>query len=62
MADRQTTGGYVKIATVISVDLPLIAQALPGSKIRFEAMGLEEAQELIIEQEKRITEWVGSVK
>ena len=31
MADRQTTGGYVKIATVISVDLPLIAQALPGS-------------------------------
>jgi biotin-dependent carboxylase-like uncharacterized protein len=62
MADRQTTGGYVKIATVISVDLPLIAQALPGSKVRFEAMGLEEAQELLSEQEKRITEWAGSVK
>ena len=35
MADRQTTGGYAKIATVITVDLPLIAQATPTAKIRF---------------------------
>ena len=62
MADRQTTGGYVKIATVISVDLPLIAQALPGYKMRFEATSLRQAQEHLIEQEKKITEWVGSVK
>ncbi len=35
MADRQTTGGYPKIAVVISVDLPLAAQLTPGDRIRF---------------------------
>ena len=35
MADRQTTGGYAKIATVISEDLPLLAQAVPGTIVNF---------------------------
>lgn len=35
MADHQTTGGYAKIATVIKEDLPLLAQARPGDRIRF---------------------------
>lgn len=35
LADRQTTGGYAKIGTVISDDLPLLAQALPGTKVKF---------------------------
>lgn len=35
MADRQTTGGYPKIAVVISADLPLAAQLLPGDSLRF---------------------------
>ncbi len=35
LADRGTTGGYTKIATVISVDIGLLAQAMPGAKIRF---------------------------
>lgn len=35
MADRQTSGGYAKIASVISDDLPLIAQAKPGTVIHF---------------------------
>ena len=35
MADHQTTGGYAKIATVLSGDLPLLAQLGPGKKIRF---------------------------
>jgi allophanate hydrolase subunit 2 len=40
MADHQTTGGYAKIATVLSRDLPLLAQLGPGKKIRFrEAQG-----------------------
>ena len=40
MADHQTTGGYAKIATVLSCDLPLLAQLGPGKKIRFcEAQG-----------------------
>ena len=39
MADHQTTGGYAKIATVISPDLPLLAQLGPGAKIRFTPAG-----------------------
>ncbi|MBR5981101.1 MAG: biotin-dependent carboxyltransferase family protein, partial [Firmicutes bacterium] len=35
MADHQTTGGYAKIGTVITSDLPLLAQLGPGKKIRF---------------------------
>jgi biotin-dependent carboxylase-like uncharacterized protein len=44
MADRQTTGGYPKIATVISADLRLVAQRRPGDRIRFEAIEMAEAQ------------------
>lgn len=44
MADRQTTGGYPKIAEVISVDLPLLAQAPIGSEIRFALTDMREAQ------------------
>ena len=45
MADRQTAGGYPKIATVISADIPLLAQCMPGvSTITFRAVAIEEAQ------------------
>ena len=36
LADRQTTGGYPKIATVIGADLPRLAQSRPGTKLRFQ--------------------------
>ncbi|SDX54226.1 antagonist of KipI [Marininema mesophilum] len=51
MADRQTTGGYGKIATVISTDLPLLAQAAPGQQVTFQSIEVEEAHRLVIEQE-----------
>jgi len=35
MADRQTTGGYPKIATVISADVPVAGQLAPGDWIQF---------------------------
>jgi KipI family sensor histidine kinase inhibitor len=35
MADHQTSGGYPVIATVLSADIPLLAQCLPGSRLRF---------------------------
>ncbi len=35
LADHQTTGGYAKIATVVSADLPLLGRAWPGSVVRF---------------------------
>jgi KipI family sensor histidine kinase inhibitor len=41
--DRPVTGGYAKIATVISADLPLLAQARPGTIIRFSPATLDEA-------------------
>ena len=50
MADRQTTGGYAKIATVITADLYKIAQAKPGSFIRFRAVTEQEAVEALKQQ------------
>lgn len=44
LADRQTTGGYPKIATVISADLPALGRVLPGMTLRFRAIGVGEAQ------------------
>lgn len=44
MVDCPTTGGYPKIATVISTDLPDLAQLAPGSEVSFRAVSLEEAQ------------------
>lgn len=44
MADRQTTGGYAKIATVISTDIPKLAQCRPGGHVRFRIVSVEEAQ------------------
>lgn len=41
MADRQTTGGYAKIATVCYSDLPLLAQCRPGASIRFQKMDFD---------------------
>jgi len=46
MADGPTTGGYPKIATVVTRDLPALAQLVPGEgEVRFEAVSIEEAQE-----------------
>ena len=50
MADRQTVGGYTKIGTVITVDLPKIAQAKPGMKIRFVQVSMELAHLLYIRE------------
>lgn len=54
MADSQTIGGYPKIAEVISVDLPVIAQAKPGDSLQFEFVTLDEAQQLYLNQEKQL--------
>jgi allophanate hydrolase subunit 2 len=47
---EQTTGGYTKIATVISSDISKIAQAIPGNRVRFQRVSLEEAHRIIREQ------------
>jgi len=50
MADRQTTGGYPKIATVISCDLDLVGQLKPGDRMRFSAVSVERAHTLFRER------------
>ncbi|HFK1519009.1 TPA: biotin-dependent carboxyltransferase family protein [Bacillus cereus] len=51
MADRQTTGGYPRMGSIISVDLPLLAQLKPEDYVSFENITLEEAEQLYIEKE-----------
>jgi biotin-dependent carboxylase-like uncharacterized protein len=46
LADRQTTGGYPKIATVISADLPALGRVLIGARIRFERTTQAAAEQL----------------
>ncbi|HCY84199.1 MAG TPA: KipI antagonist [Desulfobacteraceae bacterium] len=47
---EQTVGGYAKAATVISSDIPRLAQAVPGNRIRFESVSLETAHEIYMQQ------------
>lgn len=56
MADRQTTGGYPRVAEVASVDLPLIAQLKPGDALRFRVISLDEAQRLYLARETELAQ------
>jgi biotin-dependent carboxylase-like uncharacterized protein len=49
--DQQTTGGYPKIANVITADLGSVGQLRPGDKVRFRLVSAAEARELLLEQE-----------
>ncbi len=65
---EQTVGGYTKIATIISSDLNLVAQASPGNHIRFEQVDLETAyaakktQLQLTKDIKQIVELIGQVR
>lgn len=48
LADRQTTGGYAKIGTVITADFRLLGQLKVGDKVKFEKVTIEEAQEALL--------------
>ncbi|WP_238941821.1 biotin-dependent carboxyltransferase family protein [Bacillus sp. REN10] len=54
MADRQTTGGYPKIANVTTVDISSLAQKTPGAEVYFEHVTLEEAQQLYVQREREL--------
>jgi len=56
MADRPTTGGYPKIATVISADLPQAAQLQPGDTLTFRTTTLGEAELALMNQWRHINE------
>ena len=54
LADHQTVGGYTKIATVITADLPILAQCKAGDRIRFAAVEPDAAQRELIAGRKRL--------
>lgn len=54
MADRQTTGGYPKIAQIATVDLPKMAQLKPGDHVRFSEISHNDSQHLLLERERNL--------
>lgn len=57
MRDRQTAGGYPKIATMISADLARFAQMRPGMSVRFKAVERDEA----VAAARQLREWITSL-
>jgi antagonist of KipI len=54
MADRQTTGGYPKLATVISADISLAGQLGPGDRLSFVLCSPKDAMAALIAQERML--------
>lgn len=54
MADHQTTGGYPRIANIISAHLPLLAQMGPGATVHFQKTSPESAEEKMMQEQKRL--------
>lgn len=52
MADRQTAGGYARLATVISADLGVAGQACPGDRLRFAVCSRREAIAALVARER----------
>ncbi len=61
LADCQTVGGYPKIATVISADLPRLAQLRPQQAVRFAAVSLAQARQALFDREAHWDEWVSGI-
>jgi biotin-dependent carboxylase-like uncharacterized protein len=62
MVDNQTTGGYPKIATVISADLPVVGRRRPGRPIRFVSVEVRKAELLRREQEAAIQQEINGFR
>jgi len=62
LADAQTTGGYPKIATVISADLPLIGRRKPGTAVRFSALNQAEAEIVRRSQEQWLKRQIAGLR
>jgi allophanate hydrolase len=58
LADGQTVGGYPKIATVITADLPRLAHLRPGSRIRFTPVTLAQARQALQDQRAHWQLWL----
>lgn len=58
LADGQTVGGYPKIATVITADLPRLAHLRPGTRLLFASVTAEQAHEALTAQRTRWQQWL----
>ncbi len=56
MSDRGTTGGYTKIATVVSPDLSILAQMAPGTSLNFKEVDVYESHRIYKDHEAKIQE------
>jgi len=61
LADRQTTGGYAKIATVASVDIPKLVQCKTDSLVSFKVITVEAAQKLLKAEVKEINSFIEKI-
>jgi len=52
LADAQTTGGYPRIGQLAAIDIPAMAQVPSGKEVYFQQITLEEAEQLLFEQER----------
>ncbi|MCE2518089.1 MAG: biotin-dependent carboxyltransferase family protein [Alphaproteobacteria bacterium] len=62
LADHQTTGGYTKIATVITADLPKLARLRPGMAVSFDPISVEEAEACAHAHEAEVQRMLASIK
>ena len=56
MADRATSGGYARAATVITADLPIAGQLAPGDTLRFSRVTIDAARNALDEMEAQLPE------
>ncbi len=54
LVEHPSTGGYPKIANVISADLSALAQLRPGDEVRFAKVPFDEARRLLLSREGRL--------
>lgn len=62
LADRQTTGGYTKIANVITADFRILAQLKTGDKLRFVKVSIAHAQDALLTQRAALRALRSAVK
>ena len=62
LTDHPTIGGYPKIANVISADYDLLIQKIPGEKISFKCVELQEAEKIYKEYQTNISKIIKNIK
>lgn len=62
MADAQTTGGYPKIATVISADLPVLGVRSAGRSVRFQSVSRDEAETICRAEHQRLMNVIREIR